>query len=44
MEAVNRFDEDEVSQAMPIEQLLSNAPAVEDCYLAVPKVLGEESA
>lgn len=39
-DAANRFDEDEVKPAMPIEQLLANAPAVEDVYIAVPKVLG----
>lgn len=37
----NRLDEDVVSpaRAMSIEQLLAIAPAVEDRYLAVPKVL-----
>lgn len=39
-DAVNRFDSDDVQQSMPIEQLLANAPAVQDRYLAVPKVLG----
>jgi aspartyl-tRNA(Asn)/glutamyl-tRNA(Gln) amidotransferase subunit C len=39
MDAVNRLDEDEVSPPMPVEDLLRNAPAVEDRFLAVPKVL-----
>jgi aspartyl-tRNA(Asn)/glutamyl-tRNA(Gln) amidotransferase subunit C len=40
-ELVNRLDDDEVLSSMPIEQVLMNAPAVEDRYLAVPKVLDE---
>jgi len=40
-EMTNRLDEDEVSPPMPIEDLLRNAPAVEDRYLAVPKVLAD---
>lgn len=38
----NRLDEDDVSPSMPIESLLMNAPALEDRYLAVPKVLDEQ--
>jgi aspartyl-tRNA(Asn)/glutamyl-tRNA(Gln) amidotransferase subunit C len=37
----NRLDDDVPSEAMPIEDLLRNAPAVEGRFLAVPKVLGE---
>lgn len=40
-DASNRFDEDTVARPMPLEQLLANAPAVEDRYLAVPKVLAD---
>ena len=39
----NRLDDDEPTEGMPIEALLRNAPAVEDDYIAVPKVLGEGS-
>jgi aspartyl-tRNA(Asn)/glutamyl-tRNA(Gln) amidotransferase subunit C len=38
---VNRLDNDEPKATMPVEELLKNAPAVEDRYLAVPKVLGD---
>ena len=41
IDAANRFDEDIEKPAMPIEQLHANAPAVQDRFLAVPKVLGE---
>jgi aspartyl-tRNA(Asn)/glutamyl-tRNA(Gln) amidotransferase subunit C len=43
-EITNRLDEDEALPPMPIEHLLQNAPAVEDRFLAVPKVLAEESS
>jgi aspartyl-tRNA(Asn)/glutamyl-tRNA(Gln) amidotransferase subunit C len=40
-----RLDDDEVMPAMPFEALQHNAPAIEDRFLAVPKVFGEtESA
>jgi aspartyl-tRNA(Asn)/glutamyl-tRNA(Gln) amidotransferase subunit C len=38
----NRLDDDAVGVAMPVEQLLSNAPAAVDRFLAVPKVLDDE--
>jgi len=38
---VNRLDNDEPKPPMPVEELLKNAPAVEDRFLAVPKVLGD---
>jgi len=38
---VNRLDADEPKPAMPVEELLKNAPAVEARFLAVPKVLGD---
>lgn len=41
-DAVNRFDDDEVTPALPIAKLLENAPAVEDSLIAVPKVLSDE--
>jgi aspartyl-tRNA(Asn)/glutamyl-tRNA(Gln) amidotransferase subunit C len=40
-ELINRLDVDDVGGAMPVEQFLMNAPAVEDRFLAVPKVLDE---
>jgi aspartyl-tRNA(Asn)/glutamyl-tRNA(Gln) amidotransferase subunit C len=41
MKIVNRLGADEPKACMPVEEFLKNAPAVEDRYLAVPKVLGE---
>jgi aspartyl/glutamyl-tRNA(Asn/Gln) amidotransferase C subunit len=41
LEQSNRLDEDEVASAMPLEGLLRNAPAVQDRFLAVPKILEE---
>lgn len=38
---VNRLDPDTPKPAMPVEELLKNAPAVESRFLAVPKVLGD---
>jgi aspartyl/glutamyl-tRNA(Asn/Gln) amidotransferase C subunit len=38
---VNRLDNDEPKAPMPVAELLKNAPAVEDRFLAVPKVLGD---
>jgi aspartyl-tRNA(Asn)/glutamyl-tRNA(Gln) amidotransferase subunit C len=38
---VNRLAADEPKAAMPVEDLLRNAPATEGRYLAVPKVLGD---
>ena len=38
---VNRLDEDEPVASMPLEQVLELAPAVQDNFLAVPKVLAE---
>ncbi len=38
----NRLGEDEVTEPMPREALLRNAPAVEGAFLAVPKVLDGE--
>ena len=42
-EIVNRMDEDDVAPPMALEGLLRNAPAAEGRYLAVPKVLANES-
>ena len=39
----NRLDADEPGPCLAIEDLLRNAPAVEGRFLAVPKVLAEES-
>ena len=43
IELNNRLDEDEVApaHAMPLKHLVRNAPAVEDRFLAVPKVLDD---
>ena len=41
MKIVNRLGSDEPKACMPVEDLLKNAPVVEDRYLAGPKVLGE---
>ena len=41
MRIVNRLGADEPQACMAVEELLRNAPAVEDRYLAVPKVLGD---
>lgn len=38
----NRLDEDEVTAPMPVDQVLALAPAIEEQFLAVPKVLGGE--
>ena len=38
---VNRLDNDEPKATLPVEEFLKNAPAVEDRFLAVPKVLGD---
>ena len=42
IEMTNRLAEDVPEPSMPIAALLSNAPAVQGSYLAVPKVLGGE--
>ena len=38
---VNRLENDEPKATRPVEEFLKNAPAVEDRFLAVPKVLGD---
>ena len=38
----NRLDEDEVAAPMPVDQVLGLDPAIEEQFLAVPKVLGGE--
>jgi len=40
-EITNRLAADEVGPMLSVPQVLANAPAVEDCFIAVPKVLGE---
>jgi aspartyl-tRNA(Asn)/glutamyl-tRNA(Gln) amidotransferase subunit C len=42
-ESHNRLDDDVPEAPLPIESVLMNAPAVEGRFLAVPKVLAEES-
>jgi aspartyl-tRNA(Asn)/glutamyl-tRNA(Gln) amidotransferase subunit C len=42
-ESHNRLDDDVPEAHLPIEAVLMNAPAVEGRFLAVPKVLAEES-
>ncbi len=41
---VNRLADDIPGPSMPIEDLLRNAPDVEGDFLAVPKVIGGDSA
>lgn len=41
---VNRLADDEPEPGMPLEDLLRNAPDVEGDFLAVPKVIGGDSA
>jgi aspartyl-tRNA(Asn)/glutamyl-tRNA(Gln) amidotransferase subunit C len=41
-ELINRMREDEIADPLSQQQVLSNAPAVQDVYLEVPKVLGGE--
>jgi len=40
----NRFADDEPSEPMAIEDLLANAPASLDRFLAVPKVLAQDGS
>ncbi len=40
----NRLDADEAGETLPIEQVLLNAPARVERFLAVPKVLDEGGA
>ena len=42
-DVTNRLDEDTVGESMSVQQLLSMAPAVQDHFLAVPKVLAEQT-
>jgi len=43
LDVTNRLDEDRVGQVLPLEALMKNAPAREDRFLAVPKVIGEDA-
>jgi aspartyl-tRNA(Asn)/glutamyl-tRNA(Gln) amidotransferase subunit C len=40
----NRLDDDAVGEALDVEQVLALAPAIEAHYLAVPKVLTDETS
>ena len=42
IDMTNRLSQDEAQPSLPIEDVLANAPAVEDRYIAVPKVLDED--
>jgi len=44
LDSVNRLDADEPGPVLTVEQVLMNAPAREGDFIAVPKVLGGESA
>ncbi len=46
MTLTNRMEEDEVDETrlLSIEEIKQNAPAMEDHFIAVPKVLGEGAA
>ena len=39
-ELIDRLRDDDVAEPLSQQQVLSNAPAVQDVYLDVPKVLG----
>jgi aspartyl-tRNA(Asn)/glutamyl-tRNA(Gln) amidotransferase subunit C len=41
LDITNRLDNDEPRPSMPLDDLHRNAPAVENRFLAVPKVLGD---
>jgi aspartyl-tRNA(Asn)/glutamyl-tRNA(Gln) amidotransferase subunit C len=41
LDITNRLDDDEPRPPMPLADLHRNAPAVQDRYLAVPKVIGD---
>ena len=41
---VNRLDDDNVSEPLAVEKVLAIAPATEQGYLAVPKVLADEES
>ena len=40
LDITNRLAEDQVGPSLPVEDVLRNAPATEQRFLAVPKVLG----
>jgi len=44
LDAVNRLDDDEPGAVLTVDQVLMNAPAREGDFIAVPKVLGGDSA
>jgi len=44
LDAVNRLDDDEPGPVLSVDQVLMNAPAREGDFIAVPKVLGGDSA
>ncbi len=44
LDTVNRLDDDEPGPALTLDQVLMNAPAREGDFIAVPKVLGGDSA
>jgi aspartyl-tRNA(Asn)/glutamyl-tRNA(Gln) amidotransferase subunit C len=40
---VNRLDDDRPAESLGVKQVLAIAPAVQEQFLAVPKVFGEDS-
>ena len=42
IDMTNRLSQDDVQPSLSIEDVLANAPAIEDRYIAVPKVLDED--
>lgn len=40
LDLANVFREDKVEPALPVEEVLRNAPATNHCYFSVPKVIG----
>ncbi len=43
-DVTNRLDDDEVGASLDVEQVLTLAPATETHFLAVPKVLTDETS
>lgn len=41
IDMTNRLSPDEVQDSLPVDEVLAIAPALEDRYIAVPKVLDE---
>ena len=42
IDMTNRLSKDDVEPSLDIEDVLANAPSIQDRYIAVPKVLNED--